>query len=65
MTGGELAAMLKLNRPQLPVLIVSGFAEHAGIDPGIARLAKPFRRAELAQSLAGLRLGRSPADRRG
>ena len=62
MTGGELAAVLRLTRPLLPVLIVSGFAEHAGIDPAVPRLAKPFRRAELAQSLAELRLDSAATD---
>jgi hypothetical protein len=44
--------VLKSERPQLPVLIVSGYAEVDGIDPGIARLTKPFRNAELAESLS-------------
>jgi hypothetical protein len=43
-----------LKRPDLPVLIVSGYAEAEGIEPGLARLTKPFRNSELAASLATL-----------
>lgn len=55
MSGAELAVSLKRQRPQLPVLIVSGYAEVAGIEPTIARLTKPFRSAELAGRLELLR----------
>jgi hypothetical protein len=36
------------------VLIVSGYAEVEGIAPGLPRLTKPFRSAELAARLADL-----------
>jgi CheY-like chemotaxis protein len=54
MTGVELAQELRSRQPTLPVLIVSGYAEAEGIAPEIARLTKPFRNSELAESLAGL-----------
>ncbi len=54
MSGAQLASALKAERPLLPVLIISGYAETQGIDPGIARLTKPFREAELAESLSAL-----------
>jgi CheY-like chemotaxis protein len=54
MTGVDLARSLRHRRPELPVLIVSGYAEAEGISPEIARLTKPFRNAELAESLSGL-----------
>jgi CheY-like chemotaxis protein len=54
MTGVELARNLRLARPELPVLLISGYAEAEGIGPEIARLTKPFRNAELAESLAGI-----------
>ncbi len=54
-SGAQLARELKTTRPQLPVLIVSGYAEEEGIDPDLPRLTKPFRSAELASSLAMLR----------
>ena len=52
MNGCELAQQLKLSRPDLNVLIVSGYAEAEGVDPKMPRLTKPFRIAELAASLA-------------
>jgi len=54
MTGDQLARRVKADRPGIAVLIVSGYAEEDGIDPGIARLTKPFRNAELADSVAAL-----------
>jgi PAS domain S-box-containing protein len=55
MSGAELAHDLRSQWPDLPVLIVSGYAEAEGVEPGIARLTKPFRNSELAASLAALR----------
>jgi PAS domain S-box-containing protein len=54
MTGVELAGELKSVLPELPVLIVSGYADADGIEPTIARLTKPFRNSELAESLSKL-----------
>ena len=54
MSGAQLARELRTTRPELPVLIVSGYAEEEGIDPDIPRLTKPFRNAELAASLSAL-----------
>ncbi|MET3709520.1 PAS domain S-box-containing protein [Sphingomonas trueperi] len=54
MSGAAFARQLRTSRPELPVLIVSGYAEVDGVDPDLARLTKPFRNAELAASLATL-----------
>lgn len=54
MSGAQLARELKAERSGLPVLIISGYAEAEGIDPGIVRLTKPFRNAELAEILSNL-----------
>jgi CheY-like chemotaxis protein len=54
LTGTELAHELRSARPDLPVLIVSGYAETEGMEPSLARLTKPFRNAELAASLSAL-----------
>ena len=54
MSGAELARSLWERRPDLPVLIVSGYADAVGIDPGMHRLTKPFRSSELASSLSAL-----------
>ncbi len=54
MSGAELARVLRVSHPTLPVLIVSGYADEAGIDADIPRLTKPFRHAELETSVAAL-----------
>ncbi len=54
MSGGELARTLRTRQSDLPVLIVSGYAEAEGIDSDLPRLTKPFRNAELALSLSSL-----------
>jgi PAS domain S-box-containing protein len=55
MSGSELARLLRASRPDLRVLIVSGYAEAEGLAADLPRLTKPFRSAELAESLVGLR----------
>ena len=54
MTGSELARALRDRWPDLPVLIVSGYAEAEGVAPDLARLTKPFRTETLAASLSKL-----------
>jgi YesN/AraC family two-component response regulator len=54
MTGVDLAKALRIRWPEMPVLIVSGYAEEGGMDASFARLTKPFRNAELTASLAAL-----------
>lgn len=54
LTGTDLARLVRQSRPKMPVLLVSGYGERDGLDPDIPRLAKPFRKDELASSLAGL-----------
>ncbi|TNC49604.1 PAS domain S-box protein [Rubellimicrobium rubrum] len=55
MTGSDLARAVQALRPGLPILVVSGYAESEGLAPDLPRLAKPFRKDELAASLASLR----------
>jgi CheY-like chemotaxis protein len=52
MTGADLARWLASNRPSLPVLIISGYADVDAIAPDLNRLAKPFRQSDLADALA-------------
>ena len=54
MTGVELAQRLREERPSTKVLIVSGYAETAGVAADLPRLTKPFRNADLSASLAAL-----------
>lgn len=53
--GTDLARMVRTSRPGIAILLVSGYAEREGLDPELPRLAKPFRKRELAASLAQLR----------
>ena len=59
-SGARLVRELNARLPGLKALIVSGYAETHGIDPGMARLSKPFRNDELAASLAALDLRLQP-----
>ena len=54
MTGADLAVAAHERRPNLPILIVSGYAEAEGLNPKLPRLTKPFRKDELAASVAAL-----------
>ena len=54
MTGTELAHLVSERLPQVPTLIVSGYADIEGLSPHLPRLTKPFRQHELAASLASL-----------
>ena len=54
MSGVELALALRAVSPTLPVLIVSGYADVEELSPGLPRLAKPFKSADLAARLAQL-----------
>lgn len=53
-TGTDLATKLRALRPDLRVLVVSGYAESKGISPDLPRLTKPFKQSDLAISLAQL-----------
>ncbi|HEX9954924.1 MAG TPA: PAS domain-containing protein [Allosphingosinicella sp.] len=54
MTGTDLADVVRVKHPNIPVLLVSGYAEHDGIQPGLPRLTKPFRSDQLSGSLLEL-----------
>ncbi len=54
MSGAELAREVRERSLDLPVLIVSGYAEIEGIAPHFPRLTKPFRQSELAEIISGL-----------
>jgi PAS domain S-box-containing protein len=58
MTGVDLAHIVIAERPVVPVLIVSGFAEVEGLPSHLPRLSKPFRQADLAAVLRRLMGGK-------
>ena len=52
MTGAELAAAAQTMRPQLPIVVASGYAElPGGSDASLTRLTKPFTQTELTDAL--------------
>jgi len=55
MTGTELAARIRRKWPNLPVVLVSGYADLPEDElPDLPRLSKPYRQSELAVMLAAL-----------
>ena len=54
MTGSELARQIRDRLPGVPVLLVSGYAEVEGVAPDLPRLVKPFKKDNLASSIAAL-----------
>src|SRR3984957_15375909 len=55
MTGIELAAKAREDRPELPIILASGYAEiPSGEGLGLFRLAKPYRREELLAGVASV-----------
>ncbi|HWW56031.1 MAG TPA: PAS domain S-box protein [Sphingopyxis sp.] len=53
MTGAKLAETLRAARPDLPIIIASGYGELSEGAPGpLVRLGKPFSQAQLADALA-------------
>ncbi len=68
-TGVELARMLRESRPGLPVLFVSGYAEHAvdgalTVEPGMAFLRKPFLADKLYEHITHLLRWRTSRQKR-
>ena len=54
MDGAEFAGRLREIAPDLPVLLITGFAGNDDAAAGLPRLTKPFGQAELAQAIAGV-----------
>ena len=54
MTGTQFAQMMRVQQPQLPVLIVSGYADVDSLSEDFHHLAKPFRHADLEAALAAM-----------
>ena len=55
MTGAELIVVARAERPRLPVILATGYAElPAGLAADVLRLAKPFGPDELAAAIANV-----------
>ena len=59
MKGTDLARTVAERWPQIRTLVVSGYSELEDVAPDLPRLTKPFRKNELAASLARLHAGKS------
>jgi CheY-like chemotaxis protein len=59
MTGAQLAAEIRAIRPDLPVILATGYAElPPGAETSAPRLPKPFRQEDLRRAIASLVLSR-------
>jgi CheY-like chemotaxis protein len=54
MSGVDLIRIVQTRLPLVPVLLVSGYSEPAGVPPGLACMTKPFRKAQLAEQIERL-----------
>ncbi len=53
MTGSDLAAAIRLEKPDMPIILATGFAElPPGVDEGLPKLSKPFLQQQLADVIA-------------
>jgi PAS domain S-box-containing protein len=53
MTGSDLAAAIRAEKPHLPIILATGFAElPPGADESLPKLSKPFRQHQLAEAIA-------------
>jgi PAS domain S-box-containing protein len=53
MTGSDLAAAIRLEKPGLPIILATGFAElPPGADEALPKLSKPFLQEQLADAIA-------------
>lgn len=60
MTGAQLARKARRIRPQMPILLATGYADlAAGAEMHLPRLFKPYQQAQLAEEIN--RVGRSPS----
>jgi signal transduction histidine kinase/ActR/RegA family two-component response regulator len=65
MNGAEVAAAVKLRRPQLPIIFITGYTEGAALESwvrdGYRLLNKPFRLSEVVEAVdEALRTGNPP-----
>jgi CheY-like chemotaxis protein len=51
-TGSELVLRARALRPNIPAVLITGFADEAAGAQDLPRLAKPFRAADLARIVA-------------
>jgi FixJ family two-component response regulator len=52
MTGTQLIAVIRSERPELPIILATGYSVQTLTDASIPRLAKPFVQADLVEVVA-------------
>jgi CheY-like chemotaxis protein len=63
MSGTQLAEILRKDRPNLQIILTSGYAElPEDLDPNIPRLAKPFRQIDLSRIIRDMQPGLPKAE---
>jgi len=61
MTGADLAAAVRAERPDLPIILATGYAElPPGTDKGLPKLSKPFRQQQLADAILEVLASEAP-----
>ncbi|OLP59113.1 hypothetical protein BJF93_04125 [Xaviernesmea oryzae] len=63
MTGMEFAVAARAMRPDLPILLATGYGDLPTPLPAMARLGKPFLQADLARAIAALTSSDKPSPR--
>jgi DNA-binding LytR/AlgR family response regulator len=52
MTGSHLAKRIQVRRPDMPIILATGYAElPPGTDSSLPRLSKPYRQDALARAI--------------
>jgi PAS domain S-box-containing protein len=59
MDGAELASRIRQRHPDMPILLITGYNDDTSHNPGLPRLAKPFRQAALSAQVNALFENRS------
>jgi PAS domain S-box-containing protein len=61
MTGSDLAAAIGAERPDLPIILATGYAElPPGADGGLPKLSKPFHQRQLADAIVKVLAPKAP-----
>jgi len=60
-TGAQLSALIRRERPDLPILLATGYAAlDADFAPDVPKIAKPFTQDELARAIVAVAESNAP-----
>ena len=54
MSGADLARTVRARRPDIPILVISGYSDEIGLPADVLKLEKPFRQSDLAAVIVGM-----------